>query len=164
MFGGSWASPRLLWLPQSEHSPRSPYVSPSPVLQAGKLLQFPRGKSELTGLGPYGSRDWKLGTAAQNDFTPKPRDAQPRARWYLEISRDGFDGTGLKGLYRDQVGTVSGLGSSETSFSAWGSPVTESYRSQKPTFVRWVTMQKPQMVAKGQQGTSALGFTISPEV
>lgn len=39
--------------------------------------------------------------------------------------------------------------------------MTESHRFQKPTLARWETLQKPQMVAKGQQGTSALGFTIS---
>lgn len=88
MFGGSWTSPRLLSLPQSEHSPGSPYVSPSPVLQAGKLLWFPRGKSELTAQGPYLSRDWKLGTAAQNDFTPNPEmlSLGPAGIWeYLEM-------------------------------------------------------------------------------
>lgn len=60
--------------------------SPSPQLQAGKLLWFPRGKSEIADWGPYLSRDWKLGTAAQNDFTPNPEMLSlGPAREYLEI-------------------------------------------------------------------------------
>lgn len=57
-------------------------------------------------------------------------------------------------------GGYSGLGSWETSFSVWDSPMTENRRSQKPTFVRWETLQKPQTVAKSQQGTSVVGFKI----
>lgn len=101
MFGGSWASPRLLWLSHSEHSPGSAHVSPFPVLQAGKLLGLPRGRLGLTGLGSYLSGEGKSGLAARNDFTPKPRDAQPgpAGTWkYLEVVLTVLASGGHSGL------------------------------------------------------------------
>lgn len=82
-----------------------------PPLQCCRLESFCVSQRKVRAHcpGSLSKRDWKSGPAARNYFTPKPRDAQPKASWYLELSRDGFDGPGLKGLYRLQVVSARGV-------------------------------------------------------
>lgn len=97
MLGGSRASPRLPWLPTVSTVPGTLMFPPLQSCRLESFYRFPEeGRSSLAGVliqAEIGSQVWLIPA----HLHPQIQRCSSKASWYPEISRDGFDGPGLKG-------------------------------------------------------------------
>lgn len=157
MSGGSWASPRLLWLPTVN---TVPWGAPGFLLSSAA---FSRVGSEVTDTAPYLNRDGKSSLADPSTFTPKLTDAHPGpagTRKYLEMVLMVLASRVLQGSSGDHE---RGPGKLQASFGAQGSPTTENRRLRSPLLCSRKPGRSPRLWLRASRAPPVLASKVSPE-